>query len=88
MFASEIYPSDSSEFLINQKLGALIKECKELIFTSEAKKSPDFNTEETELLTLGIIISKYCDWDGKAIKEAAIAAFCDSNFEDVKISLG
>jgi len=87
MLNSEKYPKGSTESLINEKLGELIKLCKEDIFTEDFKKSPAFNTEKTELEVLGIIVSKYCEWIGENIKDVAMAAFEDSHYHDANIEL-
>lgn len=72
--------NDCSEIIINKKLGDLIKECKELFYTDDFKRSDAAKTEETELDTLGIIISKYCEFNANRIEKVALSAFEDSNF--------
>jgi len=74
------YPVDCSEYRIHQVLAPLVKEMKEQIFTDDFKRSEKFNTEETELEVLGIIVSKYCEWVGERIEVVSLAAFEDSNF--------
>lgn len=84
---SKKFPTDSTEFLVINSLNELISRCKEKIYTPEFKASPEFKTEQTDIDTLGIIISKYCEWDGALIKDVAMSAFEDSNFHKAKISL-
>lgn len=84
--APDYYSEGSSERRIQEVLVPLVKEMKELIFTDEFKKSPEFNSEDTELDVLGIIVSKYCEWVGKRIETVAISAFEDSNYSDVSIN--
>lgn len=83
MINSKEYPPNCTEYLIQQKLVPLIKEMKEKMFTDDFKKSPSFNTEETELEVLGAILSKYCEWDGGRIEAVSRAAFEDSNYDPV-----
>lgn len=75
------YPVDCTEYRIHQVLAPLVKEMKEQIFTDDFKKSDEFKSEKTELETLGIIISKYCEWDGDRIEQVSLAAFEDSNYQ-------
>lgn len=75
------YSADSSEKRIQEVLVPLIKEMKEKMYTDEFKRSDDFKTEDTELNVLGMIVSKYCEWDGSRIETVSKAAFEDSNFD-------
>ncbi len=75
------YPADTTEYRIQEVLVPLIKEMKEKMYTDEFKRSDDFKTEETELNVLGMIVSKYCEWDGSRIETVSKAAFEDSNFD-------
>ena len=77
------YSADSSERRIQEVLVPLIKEMKEKMYTDEFKRSDDFKTEDTELDVLGMIVSKYCEWDGNRIEAVSRAAFEDSNFEPI-----
>lgn len=77
------YPVDSTEYRIQEVLVPLVKEIKEQIFTDEFKRSPEFNTEQTELEVLGIIVSKYCEWAGNRIEVVSRSAFEDSNFNPI-----
>lgn len=80
------YPENSSEGIIERELTPLIEKIKQIAYTDDFKKSPDFHTEDTNLETLGMIVSKYCQWDGNKIETVAIEAFQDSNFSNVEIN--
>jgi len=79
------YSEGSTERRIQEVLVPFIKEMKEKMYTEEFKRSEEFNSEQTELETLGCIISKYCEWDGTRIEVVALSAFEDSNFHDAII---
>ena len=68
---------ETTEAKIKKALDALIKEVKPMIFTD-----PNTATDDE---TLGIIVSKYVEWDANRIEEVAKFAFEDSNFSDVEI---
>jgi hypothetical protein len=67
------YPEKTSERLIHEKLNELIPQVKAICFTNTA----DATDEEA----LGIIVSKYCEWDSIAIEEVTRAAYEDSNMD-------
>jgi hypothetical protein len=75
----------TSEQIVDRELNKLIQAAGEIIYTEEFKKSNRYNTEENKLQTLGLIVSKYCRWDGDSIKAVAEAAFEDANFHDAII---
>lgn len=81
--AATYYSEGSTERRIQEVLVPLIEEMKEKMYTEEFKKSADFKTEETELDVLGMIVSKYCEWDGNRIEAVSRAAFEDSNFDPI-----
>ena len=87
MLNSKPTSNPSVENTINKKLGDLIKECKNEIFTKDFLASDKAKTEETELETLGIIISKYCEFIGTNIQTVALAAFEDSNYSDATVEI-
>lgn len=70
-----------TEVLVADRLNALIAEVKERCYTDDLKRSPEFSTHKTDLETLGIIVSKYCRWNGNEIEIVALSAFEDSNFD-------
>jgi hypothetical protein len=80
------FSKNSSEYLVQKTLNELIKKVANDIYTDECKAGPDFLNEKCKLETLGIIISKYAEWDGNQIKTIAEAAFEDSNF-NIEIDL-
>lgn len=75
----------TSDELIHEKLSELIAEVTERFYTEEFKQKPGFKTRRTELATLGMIISKFTEWDGNEIEEIAQAAFEDSNYHRAKV---
>jgi len=81
--AATYYSEGSTERRIQEVLVPLIKEMKEKMYTDEFKRSDKFDTEETELETLGSIVSKYCEWDGERIETVSRSAFEDSNFDPI-----
>ena len=68
---------ETTEDKIKKALDALIKEVKPMIFTDPKNATDDE--------VLGIIVSKYVEWDANRIEEVAKFAFEDSNFSDVEI---
>lgn len=66
---------------IKDSLDILIDEAFELIFTEDFKKTTSAEKEKMEVL--GIIISKYCEWDGVDIMKAFKSALTDSNFHSI-----
>lgn len=75
------FPKTSTEYLIQTTLNELIDKCGEKIYTPEFKQTEEYNTSENKLKTLGIIISKYCEWSGENIETVSLAAFEDSNLD-------
>ena len=63
-------------------LNELIQEAKKEIF------SPEYVDNATDAETLGIMISKYGEWDGNFIFEVATSAFEDSNFHTFNAKFG
>ena len=78
---------ETTEALIKARLDRLITEVGKEIWTEDFQKSAEFNTPENRANTLGIILSKYCEWDGEEIKKVALYAFEDSNYHDAEIIL-
>lgn len=68
---------ETAEAKIKKALDALIKEVKPMMFTNPANGTDDE--------TLGMIISKYVQWDAGRIEDVAKFAFEDSNYSDVEI---
>lgn len=66
---------------IKDSLDILIDEAFESIFTEEFKRTTTSDKEKMEVL--GIIISKYCEWDGVDIMKAFKSALTDSNFHSI-----
>ena len=69
----------TTEAKIKKALDVLVDEIRKDVFVDPQ----DATVEET----LGIIISKYLDWDGERIKQTAEFAFEDANFSGVEINL-
>lgn len=67
---------ETPEAKIKKALDALIKEVKPIIFTNSANATDDE--------TLGIIVSKYVEWEGERIKDIASYAFEDANYHGLK----
>ncbi len=80
------YPKVSSEYLIQVELTKLINKVAEQLYTDDFKRSSAYGTPENQLDTLGIIVSKFCKWDGDAIADVAQSAFEDANFSNVEIT--
>ncbi len=70
---------ENTEAYINKNLKPIIDYCKSVIFTPEAQKSGKITDEQV----LGIIVSKFCKWDGDKIIDVASYALEDSNFDDL-----
>jgi len=81
------FPTDTLEYKVQEVLNKLINEVSNELYVDSFKRSDEFNTQETRLKTLGVILSKYCEWDGELIKEVALSAFEDSNFSGIEINL-
>ncbi len=75
-----IYPKGSSEAIIQEKLTSLINEIKEIMYTPDYKRSQEFKSRSCNLTVLGVIISKFCEWDISEIEQVAEAALQDSNY--------
>lgn len=67
----------SSDDRVKQVLSPLVKEMKFEIFT------PDHQDKVTDEEVLGVIISKFTEYDGQAILSIARSAFEDANFRHV-----
>ncbi|HNG68615.1 MAG TPA: hypothetical protein PLP63_06705 [Saprospiraceae bacterium] len=61
----------------------MIDRAKQIIYTEEFKRSEEYHTEETNLKTLGILVSKFCKWDIGNIVTVYDAALEDSNANPV-----
>jgi len=59
---------------INDKLKNLLDEAKEQYFID------DYVSKASYEETLGLLISKFCKWDGNKIFKVSTSAFEDSNF--------
>jgi len=70
---------ENTEAYIKEHLTPIIAYCKSVIFTPEAQKSGKITDEQV----LGIIVSKFCEWDGDKIIDVASYALEDSNFDDL-----
>lgn len=81
-----IVPKDyaNTEELIADTLPHIIKAAKDRIYTDDFKRSEEFNTKETDLKTLGILVSKFCKWDIGSIGTVYDAALEDSNANPVE----
>jgi hypothetical protein len=64
----------TSEEIINKTLPELIKQVKEMVIL------PEYHKETSDEEILGIIVSKFCKWEGERIKKVAEEAFTDSNY--------
>ena len=64
----------TSEEIIKAELTPLIKKIRNIVFMPEYRKGA---TDED---VLGIIVSKFCEWDINAICEVSKSAFEDSNY--------
>ena len=58
------------------KLKQIIDLAKKEIFVEE------FQSKASDTETLGVLVSQFCKWNGKAIFEVATSAFEDSNFHN------
>ncbi len=67
---------ESLEAFITERLAPLIKQCESQLYTEEALARHNFTDEQT----LGIIVSKCLQWNGRTITHAFIEALEDSNF--------
>jgi len=74
--AGSEYPEDSTEYKVHKVLQPLIDELKKKIFT------PEYREKATDEETLGIIVSKYCEWDVNKIKEVIDACKEDANIRE------
>ncbi len=81
------FPKDTSEHLIQTELNKLIKKVTAMVYTKDAQEGGRMLTPEKQLETLGIILSKYCEWVGEDIKTVALSAFEDANFHHAEIIL-
>lgn len=76
-----------AEFSNSEEIAALFQDmivrAKELIYTEEFKRSEEYRTQETDLKTLGILVSKFCKWDIGDIGTVYDAALEDSNADPV-----
>lgn len=70
----EDHKSITTETLVQMSLIPLIEEVKRRVFT------PEYQDKVTTEEVLGIIISKYSEWDGQKIFDIMQNAFEDSNF--------
>lgn len=77
-----------AEFSNSEEIAALFQDmivrAKELIYTEEFKRSEEYRTQETDLKTLGILVSKFCKWDIGDIGTVYDAALEDSNANPVE----
>lgn len=64
-----------NEKVIHQVIGGLVRVVKEDSFTDEARNVPTSDA-------LGLILSKFCEWDGEMIVKTAVAALEDANFDE------
>lgn len=81
---NENYTPGSTEAIVQKELNELISLVKERSYTAEFKASDQFSCEETDLETLGRIISKYCNWNGNEIAVVSNSAFEDSNYTSME----
>ena len=65
------------EINIQNKLKPLIEECR------NSWVEPEYRNEWSDEDILGMIVSKYCRWQGDKIGKVAVEAFTDSNYHDV-----
>lgn len=75
LFESPSFKNASTEAYIEKNLAELIKSCKGKIFRPDSKV--------TNEQVLGVIISKFCDFDINKILEVCASALEDSNAHDL-----
>lgn len=69
------------EINIQNKLMPLIQECKNSWIEKDYRDT--FSNEEI----LGMIVSKFCQWDGLRIAKVSSEAFDDANFREIATDL-
>lgn len=69
------------EINIHNKLTPLIQECRNSWIEEDVRD--EFTNEEI----LGMIVSKFCKWDGTRILKVSAEAFEDSNFREIASDL-